>query len=255
MAKLVALAALAASVSAQSEIINGTEVPIGKFTYVTGIRRSETGPSGCGASLIAPKYLLTAAHCAGAWASYASIASHYLSGNKDGERIKIVKQTVHPKFNEATMENDFAIFELETESKVAPVPLNWIDDDATAPGIVAWVRGFGTTKSGGTQSPVLLEADVKIWSNADCAKALAGEGDILPSMMCAGGADKDTCQGDSGGPLTIIRNGVEYLAGVTSWGVGCGDPGFPGVYARVSTARDFITPYLPVTPTTTMPAC
>ncbi|ETV64974.1 hypothetical protein H257_18216 [Aphanomyces astaci] len=258
MAKFIALAAVGASAAAQHEIVNGTEVPVGKYTYVTGLRKTDISSSSCGASLIAPKVVLTAAHCAGSWATYASIGSHYLSGNKDGERIKIVKQTTHPKFNADTMDYDFAIFELETASAIAPVKLNWVEDAASAPGIVSWVRGFGTTKSGGSQSPVLLEADVKIWSNADCQKALGSYGDILPSQLCAGGADKDTCQGDSGGPLTITRNGVEYVAGLTSWGIGCADPGLPGVYSRVSLARKFIESFLPtdpVTPTITKPGC
>jgi trypsin len=253
MVKFIAVAAVAASAAAQSEIVNGTEVPVGKYTYVTGVRYTETGLSGCGASLVAPKILVTAAHCAGGWAKFASIGSHFLSGNKDGERIKIVKQTVHPKFDENTMDFDFAVFELETASAYPVVKLNWVEDAASAPGIVSWVRGFGTTKSGGTQSPVLLETDVAIWSNADCKKALASEGDILPSMICAGGGYKDTCQGDSGGPLTVTRNGEEYLTGVTSWGKGCAEPGYPGVYSRISLARDFIEPFLPTTPVTTTP--
>jgi trypsin len=250
-------------VAAQSEIVNGTETPIGKYTYVTGLRSTKLGEAYCSASLIAPKVVLTAGTCAGGRAKYASIGSHYLSGQRDGERIKIVKETVHPKFDEVTNDFDFAIFELETASTIAPVMLNWVEDAASAPGIVSWVRGFGYTE-GDFQSPVLLEADVAIWSNADCQKALGKYGDVFPSMVCAGGQYKDTCEFDVGGPLTVTRSGVEYVAGVTSWGPadGCATPGLPSVYSRVSAARDFIEPFLPTNPvtstaapTTTKPAC
>jgi hypothetical protein len=52
-------------------------------------------------------------------------------------------------------------------------------------------------------------------------------------MVCAGLGGADTCQGDSGGPLMVPRGGEYVLAGVTSWGAGCADPLYPGVYARV----------------------
>lgn len=57
-------------------------------------------------------------------------------------------------------------------------------------------------------------------------------------MLCAGHREggKDACQGDSGGPL-VARNA---LIGVVSWGIGCGNPEFPGVYANVANLREWI---------------
>lgn len=57
-------------------------------------------------------------------------------------------------------------------------------------------------------------------------------------MICAGDADggEDSCGGDSGGPLVVQKSSSDDTAvviGITSFGKGCGQAGFPGVYAYV----------------------
>ena len=48
-------------------------------------------------------------------------------------------------------------------------------------------------------------------------------------------------QGDSGGPFFAVDSFGEYvLAGVVSWGRGCAQPGYPGVYTRTSAYQAWI---------------
>ena len=61
-------------------------------------------------------------------------------------------------------------------------------------------------------------------------------GDILASMMCAADPGQDSCQGDSGGPL--YDSDSNTLVGVVSWGYGCADARYPGVYSRISNQWD-----------------
>lgn len=48
-------------------------------------------------------------------------------------------------------------------------------------------------------------------------------------MFCAAASGKDSCNGDSGGP--IINASSKVLIGGVSWGEGCAEAGYPGVYA------------------------
>ena len=63
-------------------------------------------------------------------------------------------------------------------------------------------------------------------------------------MVCAGYKEggKDACLGDSGGPLAcqVGTDGPWMLYGITSWGIGCGDPLHPGVYTRVTKLQSWI---------------
>ena len=82
---------------------------------------------------------------------------------------------------------------------------------------------------------------VPVITNAACNIDYTGR--ITDSMMCAGfqgEGGKDACQGDSGGPLVCNKDGEAIIAGVVSWGFGCADPKFPGVYARVTHFLDWI---------------
>jgi len=147
----------------------------------------------------------------------------------------------HPDFDKKLpFDVDVALIFLQRSQRIG-VPLMRLNEDSSYPreGTTSVTVGWGDTKSGGSQSDVLLEVDVDVMTNRKCEGEGHYEGMVLDTMICTpeGGGH---CQGDSGGPLIVRGDNPEedIEIGIVSWGTGCGD--LPMVYARVSEAYDWI---------------
>merc|ERR1711935_117263 len=87
----------------------------------------------------------------------------------------------------------------------------------------------------------LRHVKVPIVADSDCELAYS---DFNPEFeMCAGLPEGgiDSCQGDSGGPLVISTGSGYAQGGVVSWGIGCADPGYYGVYGKIYAEMEWIT--------------
>ncbi|ETV70199.1 hypothetical protein H257_14230 [Aphanomyces astaci] len=221
------------------EILGGREAKFGKYRYVVGLKASPVNETECGGSLIAPNVVLTAAHCLDDHPPYVVVGTHYLTGFADGELATVTEEIKHPN------DIDVGIVILDRNiTTIHPVAVSFEFVEAD---VLTWVRGWGyvTSRYSGPKSQVLKELNVTTWSNTAASDALFPI-PVTDTMLGAGGVKgEDACTGDSGGPLTIEENDTVRLVGVSIWGRGCGRRGKPGVYARVSSVRDFIEPYLP----------
>ena len=103
--------------------------------------------------------------------------------------------------------------------------------------------GWGKDSFGsyGEFQRILHKVDVPVVDHGACQAALAHARlgpnfRLSPGALCAGGEEgRDTCQGDGGGPLVCGgHDGAFQLAGLVSWGIGCGRVGVPGVYVDVA---------------------
>ena len=136
------------------------------------------------------------------------------------------------------MDNDYILLKLKqpltfnSDVKPACLPETSFAPDTT--GQTCFVSGWGTLSSGGSLPKDLQYVDVAMITNSQCNSKF--NGGITDSMICAGypSGGKDACQGDSGGPLVCEKDGKSVLVGVVSWGIGCAEAQYPGVYSRVT---------------------
>lgn len=158
-----------------------------------------------------------------------------------GQVVSVSKIYQHSSYNSRTIDYDISILQLSSpltlNSKVAAVSLPSSSSSWNA-GTSVLVTGWGTTTEGSSSLPSALQGvTVQLVSESSC-KSAYGSSSITARMLCAGvtNGGKDACQGDSGGPLVV----GSVLAGIVSWGAGCGRPSYPGVYSNVPSLRNFI---------------
>ncbi|WP_413586357.1 serine protease [Bdellovibrio sp. HCB274] len=247
-----AVSPMAYSFSMKSEnskhhIVGGVEASPGEFPWIVSLIDKD-GQAYCGGSLIHKKWVLTAAHCMKAAAPVKILVGLFQMSNPDGAEVHTAVRFVnHPKKGYFSNDYDYSLIELSTESAITPVELNkeeiQIPTEPDAPAVMTTVAGWGSLKSNGPTPDILNKVDVPLVNQQSCNKVYSPFGfEVSDRMICAGFAagGKDSCQGDSGGPMIIKTTEKVLLAGVVSWGMGCAEPNYPGVYAKVNAVTEWI---------------
>lgn len=142
----------------------------------------------CSGALIAPRVVLTAAHCVDRPGDYEVFFGSDAGG--EGTRISARTAVVHPAFDDASNANDLALLWLDREAPADPLPALASPLDAAAAGAEVRLVGFGSSAAGA------MDAGVKREGTAVISAVAATTFDIAPQPAMS-------CQADSGGPVLL----------------------------------------------------
>ncbi|XP_066154337.1 trypsin-7-like [Euwallacea fornicatus] len=233
-------------------IVGGNPVNILEYPYQVSLEYFHRHR--CGGSIISETWVLSAAHCTQISTNVRpplfsfTIRVGTTFQLAEGQVIAISKIVDHPLYGDSSNLN---VYDYDITLIQLSMPLTYTDsirpvalpaaNQPEIPGARCNITGWGALTQGGV-APSRLHMVATPWISNESCNQYYNPTVVTPAMMCSGSpyGGRDACQGDSGGPLVVDINNQRTLIGVVSWGAGCAQINYPGVYAYVVFLRPWI---------------
>ena len=223
-----------------ARIVGGSELEEGEFSFAVWVKFSFSKTHHCTGSVIAPQWVLTAAHCVVS-SGGTSLPGNYIQVGvgREFQSAKIIyvdEVIVHPDYENPRVYPDGALLKLNESVTVEPVGVLDLEGESlhASPGTQAVLIGGGLIE-GGEAASVLRKASFTIRSDCPFRR-------ISENVMCINTVTgKEPQEGDSGGPLVVrLPNGKWGQVGITKAGAAAG----LAPLTRVASIHDWIYGYI-----------
>uniref|UniRef100_A0A8D2MGS8 Transmembrane serine protease 6 n=1 Tax=Zonotrichia albicollis TaxID=44394 RepID=A0A8D2MGS8_ZONAL len=185
-----------------SRIVGGMNSVEGEWPWQASLQ--VRGRHICGGTLIADRWVVSAAHCfqderlasPSIWTVYLGKYLQNATGHTEVS-FKVIHLFLHPYYEEDSHDYDVALLQLDHPVIISPLiqPICLpAPSHIFEPGLLCWITGWGALKEGGHTSNVLQKVDVQLVQQNICSEAYHYM--ITPRMLCAGyyQGKKDACQ-------------------------------------------------------------
>ncbi|XP_024884639.1 chymotrypsin-2-like [Temnothorax curvispinosus] len=223
-------------------IVGGTDALVGAHPYMVSLRLKNS--LFCGGSIIAKRYILTAAHCLTRFTDpddLKDVTVHAGTNllSESGDVYKPEAAIIHPDFNLLLIRNDIGLLRLKTDIEYNKLvqPISVAKTNSVLVGDPCFLTGWGRLEYLGKIPDKLQKLNLQVYSQLKCKVAFLN---VRDSHICAFSQyGQGACHGDSGSPL--VANGIQI--GLASFVRPCA-VGYPDVYTRTSSFTDWLAEYI-----------